>query len=131
MRDTLIATLAPVVSSLLVALAAWVSVEARRYLARRTYSDHRAALRACAESVVADLAAHEVERAKGGEGWTPSTQADVRASAVRRVKSLEPLAVIGLAPVLGADALDALVGTLVEQAVAAHKRGTARTSGVA
>lgn len=121
MRDAVLTALLPILSTALLALAAWVGREARAWLAGRTYATHREALRVTAESVVADLAAHAVEAAKGGAGWTAERQAEVRALAVMRMKALEPLAVAALSPVLGAARLDDLVGTLVEQAVAHAK----------
>ena len=125
MRDAVLATVLPVLSAALLALVGWVGHEVRALIVGRTYAAHRDALRVTAEAVVADLAAHVVEAAKGGDGWTAERQAEVRTLAVMRTKALEPLAVAALSPVLGAARLDDLVGTLVEQAVARAKRPTA------
>jgi hypothetical protein len=124
MRTALLETLVPVLSTVLVALAGWVAAQVRVYLARRTIAADRESLRLTAAAVVADLAAHVVEDAKGGggDGWTAERQAEVRSAAVARVKALEPLAVAALLPALGAARLDELVGVLVEQAVARAKR---------
>lgn len=121
MRDAILAAVVPVLSAALLGLVGWVGRELRAMIVARTYAGHREALRVTADAVVADLAAHAVESAKGGAEWTPERQAEVRSLAVMRSKALEPLAVAALSPVLGAARLDDLVGTLVEQAVARAK----------
>lgn len=121
MREALLSALVPVLAALLTALAGWVGREATRYLSRRTYALDREALRATASSVVADLAASVVGAAKGSDAWTPERQAEVRAEAIARVKALEPIAVGNIARGTDAARVDALIGTLVEQAVAAAK----------
>jgi hypothetical protein len=125
MRDALLTALVPVLSTLLVALAGWVSREAVRYLSRRSYAADREALRVCAESVVADLAAREVEPAREALGWTAERKAEVRAQAVALVRALEPIAVATLTAGVGAAQTDVLLGALVEQAVARAKRPAA------
>lgn len=122
MRDAILANLAPALLALFTALAGWVGREAVRYLARRSYALDREALKATAASVVADLAASTVGAAKGTDAWTPERQAEVRATAVARVRALEPVAVANVAAATGsASRADDLIGALVEQAVATAK----------
>jgi hypothetical protein len=121
MRDTLLTALLPTLLALLTALAGWVSREAQRYLSRRTYALDREALKATAASVVADLTASIVGAEKATDAWTPERQAEVKALAVARVRALEPIAVANVARGTDAARVDALLGALVEQAVAAAK----------
>ena len=121
MRDALLTALVPTLLALATALAGWVGREAGRYLSRRTYALDRETLKATAASVVADLAASIVGAEKATDAWTAERQAEVRATAVARVRALEPIAVANVARGTDAARVDALIGALVEQAVAAAK----------
>lgn len=121
MRDQLITNLAPLLLTLLTAACAWVARAAARYLARRTYALDTAALRDTARAVVADLQVG-VDDAKSPDKpgtWSPELGATMRLEAVRRVRALSPLAVRTVSTALDGDAnaLDALIGAYVEDAV--------------
>ena len=128
MRDQLITTLAPLLLTLLTAACAWVARAAARYLARRTYALDTAALRDTARAVVADLQVG-VDDAKSPDKpgtWSPELGATMRLEAVRRVRALSPLAVRTVSTALDGDAnaLDALIGAYVEDAVRALRSAT-------
>ena len=128
MRDQLIANLAPLLLTLLTAACAWVARAAARYLARRTYALDTAALRDTARAVVADLQVG-VDDAKSPDKpgtWSPELGATMRLEAVRRVRALSPLAVRTVSTALDGDAnaLDALIGAYVEDAVRALRSAT-------
>ncbi len=128
MRDQLITDLAPLLLTLLTAACAWVARSAARYLARRTYALDTAALRDTARAVVADLQVG-VDDAKSPDKpgtWSPELGATMRLEAVRRVRALSPLAVRTVSTALDGDAnaLDALIGAYVEDAVRALRSAT-------
>lgn len=128
MRDQLITNLAPLLLTLLTAACAWVVRAAARYLARRTYALDTAALRDTARAVVADLQV-AVDDAKSPDKpgtWSPELGATMRLEAVRRVRALSPLAVRTVSTALDGDAnaLDALIGAYVEDAVRALRSAT-------
>lgn len=121
MREQFFTTLVPILATLLTAAAAWIARAAARYLARRTYALDTAALRDTARAVVADLQVG-VDDAKSPDKpgtWSPELGATVRLEAVRRVRALSPLAVRTVLTALDGDAnaLDALIGAYVEDAV--------------
>ncbi len=128
MKETITAA---IIAALPLVLA-WVGATARRYFATRTYAQQVETIARRARAVVADQQ-RDVDALKDPAApgaWDRTTAAAVRAEAVRRVRAMEPLACATVLAALDGDsaALDALIGTHVEEAVRAMRATDTRAA---
>lgn len=126
MKDALVTALV----AALPIVVAWLGATARRYLATRIYAQQVETIARRARAVVADQQ-RDVDALKNPDApgaWDRTAAAAVRAEAVRRVRALEPLACQNVLAALDNDsaALDALIGTHVEEAVREIRRTDTR-----
>ena len=126
MKDALVQTLAALLTTALPAIGLWIGMQVKHYVAARAYTLQVEVIARRARAVAADIQ-RDVDGLKnpGRPGvWDAATAAAVRADAVARVRSLEPLACKTVLDALDGDTarLDALIGTHVEEAVRAMRQ---------
>lgn len=132
MKDALVQTLAALLTTALPAIGLWIGMQVKHYVAARAYTLQVEVIARRARAVAADIQ-RDVDGLKnpGRPGvWDAATAAAVRADAVARVRSLEPLACKTVLDALDGDTarLDALIGTHVEEAVRAMRATDTRAA---